>query len=403
MEHTTTHGALRTESARPEFLALLLCSLCPTPSRKSHDLILNLNKIVDWNAFFQLALNHGVHQAVYHNLAKNGAHGIVPSDVWKESALLYRSLAASNLRQLSKLLQVQESLRSSGIESIAFKGPTQAILDYGDVALRSFGDLDLFFRRSDISAAKEVLLACGFVSYRKNDLDVDLSEIHASQHHELRLIDPKTNILVELHWAFGPQYWSLRFDTEDIFRNSIFAGPLGGKLRVLDCQHRFLALVVQASKARWLDLGKIAGVAQCFNAHPEMDWPRVFRIAQDAGCERILNIALLQIDGLFDLELPAQVKELLAKDHTARLLSTELCEKLLNPQQERPFDWTSTYLRSRENFGDRWPFFVHRLREVVRGDAGSETPSKKGLVGRLKTLFVDYGLLKPIRHLVGWR
>jgi len=69
--------------------------------------------------------------------------------------------AGRNLLLTRKTLKDFKLLESNGILAIPFKGPVLASSLYGNLALRTFSDLDILVVKKDIMKAKDVLLSSG--------------------------------------------------------------------------------------------------------------------------------------------------------------------------------------------------------------------------------------------------
>lgn len=92
----------------------------------------------------------------------------------RRSAFLWSSTLRSALLEF----------HSQAIPVIALKGPSLAERLYGDAALRSYSDLDLLVRKSDLSRAEDLLTVLGFAPagcrvdneqpWRRGDITVDL-------------------------------------------------------------------------------------------------------------------------------------------------------------------------------------------------------------------------------------
>jgi len=76
---------------------------------------------------------------------------------------VHRSIMLRVLSLERELIAVVDLLAASAIEARVLKGSAVAHLDYPQLALRSFVDLDILVRPEDIDRAVRVLVATGFV------------------------------------------------------------------------------------------------------------------------------------------------------------------------------------------------------------------------------------------------
>src|SRR5579871_2222005 len=134
----------------------LLRACARAPGADSEQLRSLSAAIRDWPAFIQLADWHGLIPLVSRRLALTGGEVVPPAAA---TALRDRAhaIAWRALSQTAEMLAIVEALLARGIRVVPFKGPSLAMLAYGDLAARQFGDLDFLVASSDIAAARRIL------------------------------------------------------------------------------------------------------------------------------------------------------------------------------------------------------------------------------------------------------
>jgi hypothetical protein len=108
-----------------------------------------------------------------------------------------RRAAARHMRALGDLRLAQQCLGSAGLPLVVVKGPALVERLYGSPDLRSYIDLDLLVRPSDLGAAVWALEAAGCVL-----LDANWPLLQQEGVHELRLLGPAGGA-IDLHWSLG--------------------------------------------------------------------------------------------------------------------------------------------------------------------------------------------------------
>ena len=119
------------------------------------------------------------------------------------------------LRVLSleqQLVAVASLLADAGIESRVLKGSAYAHLDYPDPALRSFIDLDLLFRPSDIARAVAVL-GVGRFHAHPSRATAGIRPPVRQGHDAARA----TGFEIDLHRTFVLGPWGVRVDLDALW------------------------------------------------------------------------------------------------------------------------------------------------------------------------------------------
>ena len=128
---------------------LLLCfartAIDEETASRIHSLI---GQNIDWRYLLERATHHRVIPLLYRGLLRSRA-GLVPDRVMAELAHQSAAIAARNLLLTAELIKLSEWLDSQQIRAIPYKGPTSAVVAYGNVGVRQFGDLDILVQPRD--------------------------------------------------------------------------------------------------------------------------------------------------------------------------------------------------------------------------------------------------------------
>ncbi|MEI7827549.1 MAG: nucleotidyltransferase family protein, partial [Euryarchaeota archaeon] len=105
---------------------------------------------VDWNRLIILARQHFVTQLFYWHLRER-VQNVAPAAFTQELQRDFRANVDRNLYLASELLRLLPLFETVGIPVIVFKGPVFAVNVYKNIALRTFGDLDILLRKHDLA------------------------------------------------------------------------------------------------------------------------------------------------------------------------------------------------------------------------------------------------------------
>src|SRR5712692_636112 len=144
-----------------EDVLLLCCSRTHLDSGKAEQLRALLNENLNWLYLVEAALQHGMAPLVHWQL--NAVQPEAGPAAWREFLqILFARDARRNLSLTAHLLRLLEVFERNGILAVPYKGPTLAVLAYGNLALRNFMDLDLLVATREVAKAYELLVSEGY-------------------------------------------------------------------------------------------------------------------------------------------------------------------------------------------------------------------------------------------------
>lgn len=251
----------------------------------------------------------------------------VPQGIRDQLRARVRANAVRNQRLARELLQLLDVFDTAGISAVPFKGPTLAIEAYGDLALRSFGDLDILVPLHEVRRAVEILESLG---YRPAG-DVGVAHLPAFLRSdcEIRLIREDVGIAVEIHWAFAPRYFFFHLDPNRV-RRRLGHMPLGGrKVKALTPEDLLVFLCLHGAKHVWERLGWVRDVAGLIRRRQsEIDWTAVARLARECGGHKALCLGLHLANDLSGAPLPALVRDEIRSTPSVGALAARITARL---------------------------------------------------------------------------
>lgn len=378
-------------NTRPEFellLALARAGLRPEDERRAREL---LAAGLDWERLLGLARRHGLLPLVAPHLLERFADS-VPEPHLARLREDFRRNAAHNLLLTAELYAALDALAAEGVRALAYKGPALAVQAYGDLRLRSFVDLDVLVRPDDARRAGRALARLGF----RPHLDLTPAQEAMLPRSECDRVYLKEgrDIMLELHWAVAPPYFSLALGTEDVLEDAARV-PVGGReVEAPSAELSVLLLCVNGAKDLWTALEPCCALAEIIRRHEGLDWQRVTRLARKSGALRMLSVGLLLARDLLGATLPAEVARLAESSAAARRLAGEAAERLAREDPREPglAEETRFRLASRERLRDRARYCVLRLLTPTYRDCSPELP---------RALSFVYYAVRPVRLIGG--
>ena len=174
---------------------------CASPIANSTTVTQRLHVPLDWHLLLNLAEEHSVLGLLAQRLQASNFQD-VPQEAREKLQARMRAQHLFTLSMTAELFQILNDFSATGIQTILVKGPIISLLAYGDSAIRSYVDLDLLVRHSDILNASQHMVALGF------EADVPERAIRAEKiPGEYLFTRPGTQRMIELHTEHTFRYY----------------------------------------------------------------------------------------------------------------------------------------------------------------------------------------------------
>jgi hypothetical protein len=314
---------------------------------------------IDWTYLTRQALDHAVANRLFANLLSLEAVA-VPEDIVAAATHFVARERRRSLLYVGELFAIIDALAAQGLAAIPFKGPLLAALLYGDVAARSFRDLDFLLRDGTELAAFAVLDKLGY----RVDSGLTAGQRVAdcrSAGQDLMMPGNNRTAPIEPHWALCPRALSVDLDYDGMWRRAIMVPLHGRTVLCFAPEDTLIALAVHGAKDEWSRLQGICDIAEFISATPDLAWEDAIDRARKQGILRILILALLLARDLMGTALPAMVERALAEDDVALRLAAQAGAELF--ERTRPVASILALSHFRFLMRERWR---DRLRYVLR-------------------------------------
>lgn len=310
----------------------------------------------DWTRLIELALRHGV-TALLHRALSTACPDAVPRELI-EALREHVSSSGERVRLLAdELSGIVADCRRRDVPVIPFKGPTLAAAAYGDIALRSPGDLDLMVRESDLPAMHEVLAARGFrrIDGPEQPLPDHLEAAYRKYQCEQIFLRQSDMVVVEPQWAIGARTLAYAIDYDALWRRARRTQFNGAEVLAFAHEDLLLLLCVHGAKHTWSQLRWIADIAALLARQAAIDLESCLMDGRRQGCERTVLLGLALAEELLGVALPQPVRGRIAADAACADLVRKTVAMLFRDSHEPPgpFAVTRYRLRSRERLRDR--------------------------------------------------
>lgn len=216
-----------------------------------------------------------------------------------------RSMRArlDNLKKLQTQKQLSLCLQKTNVRHLFFKGIVLGAWLYDKYDKRECGDIDLIVHPEEHSIAVGVLLKNGFKQLiPKPSLSASAMRRYKSAMKDMTFIDPRTEVLVELHWRLreSDSYFQFNFDQE--YKQHRVVSIDGNNFPSFnDHTHvRYLAMhgcLSYWGRLRWLiDWHQLSG--------QPFDWLEIYQTAANRKESNYLDLAFLTANQVLSTPIP---------------------------------------------------------------------------------------------------
>jgi len=355
---TTTSAS--SVSEYPELELVLCCARTSMDSEICNRAKELTNREIDWSKLIDIATSSRVTPLLYKNLTFIEPVSI-PDDVNKQLKEYYSNNLRINLRLYRELWSILKLFNLNNIQTLPYKGPVFALLIYGDLSLRNWGDLDILIHKSDVTKAKDLLFSLGYkLQWPKFELNNVQEKAHLESKYNYAFVNELTGIVIELHWGITPKYFSFPPRAEWLWERLETRNISGMEVLTFSPEDYLLILCMHSSNHCWERLGWISDISELIGKHPNLKWDYIIQEAEFFGVKRILLLGLLIAHEFLGTNLNQEVMELIDADSRVRILENQVILKFLNHDYigSRAFEIPLFHLRMRERFFDKLRYCI---------------------------------------------
>lgn len=310
-------------------LTLALSMLKSKDLHSLQSLISEIPSDFNWDSFLDLTIHHRIFPIVYPKLIDINKD-IFPSSIFNQLKGLYEHNTLKMLYLSSVMKDVCNLFTQNNINTLVLKGPILGSDLYGDISLRTSGDLDVLVPIKELDKVNKLLEDLG---YEKDDYIQTILGDWRWRHHHVTYIHPKTGVKLEIHWRLNPgpgrepsfkELWN-RKRTENFSKQPIY---------ILGREDLFLFLVSHGARHGWSRLRWLLDIYQLSNK--KLNWGVLTKLlvkynyTQLGGQAILLNIVLLDM-------IPTKEMSEIARDFHARKiakLTIYYLERMVNLHNE---------------------------------------------------------------------
>ena len=375
-----------------EIKVLLSCSGAHVETKRAEKINNILHNDINWDMLLDIANHEKMLPLLYKNLILISPTKVPPAVIMRlRNEFLLNS--SRNMKLTRELLFIIDNFGAKGIPIMPFKGPVLAEQVYGDIALRSFVDLDLLIPEREYARSEELLKSLGYLNDLKLTPAQNAAFLKSEHHHHFG--NYKTGTSIELHWKISSSLFSLQPELSGAWNRAGIATILGKKVPSLSPEDTLLILCEHGARHQWSQLSWVYDVAGMVETK-KINLPRLIEQAERIGKERPLLLGLLLARDLLDTDLSPEIYWMAKGDKAVRANAEQVKKDLIARDSFRG----SSELQASEHMSElEFYFRLMSKYQLIRALLRAYTPRTKdmNMASLPDALFPLYYLVRPLR------
>lgn len=282
---------------------------------------------IDFDYLFTTAQTHGLLPLLQKHLT-TAAGDLLPGHFL--SRLKLQSVANSQnvLHLAGRLLNLCKLFEENGIPVAILKGALLSQMAYGEIAMRTAGDIDALIGPQDFARARALLESLGYEMNPK--LAPRSLDSHLSHHCELQFMRDDWFTIVDLHWALAPKSFVFKVETDDVMSRLQSVEIGGATIKTLATEDLILYLSMHGAKHLWRRLEWIASLAELIRSAETIAWDTIVERAAKAHATRMLALGLRLAENLSSVLVPAEVWRAVDGDESSKRMAQQTLTEIFD-------------------------------------------------------------------------
>ena len=312
---------------RVEEKLLLHCAYPNTDHGKEDRIKFLLQNGIDWSYLIKTTNVHGLIPLLYKSLSAIHSDDI-PQWVLEKLHRHFLVNACRNILLTEELFRLLSLFKDKGIPAIPYKGPTLAVLAYGNISLRQFGDLDILIQDQDFQKAKNILISLGYEP--EIELSPSREKAFIKSQRDFKFSNKTMMVNLELQWRITPVSFPFSIDSDSLWQRLYPVQIENRETQTFGPEDLILILCVHGLYHSWERLEWVCDLAQLVFRYKHIRWRCVLENARGLGAERLVLFGVFLANDLFQVGLPKEILERLENDQTLKSLLIQRTEKLFD-------------------------------------------------------------------------
>jgi hypothetical protein len=284
-----------------------------------------LSEGIDWNLFLELAMHHRVYPLLALKL-KIVEESLIPSYVIKIINQAYKKNTFHMLQLSGEIENLCKYFHDYRVRVLILKGPVLGADLYGDVSLRTSGDIDIIIPIKDLDEVDRHLSLLG---YEKDDYIQTILNDWTWRHHHVTYFHPEKKIKLEIHWRLNPGPGK-EPNFNDLWERKRVSSLTSYPVYCLGREDLFLFLVSHGARHGWSRLRWLIDIDQL--VRQKLNWETLPKLLKKHQYFLVSGQALILTSQLLNTPMQHEMKKLVTGDRPRRLAQAAIfyLERMVN-------------------------------------------------------------------------
>jgi len=283
----------------------------------------------DWKLFTQLLIHHRLYPLIYPKL-KDYDQGLLPPHILQFISYKYKLNTFEMLKLCAEMTEIDVLFGKNKIKTFFLKGPVLALELYGDISLRTSGDLDILVSIDQLEAVNDLLNKVG---YTKDEYFSTTLDDWKWRHHHLTYYHSDKGIKLEVHWRLNPGP-SKEPSFRELWDRRSVVNFSGQNIHLLGKEDLFLFLVTHGARHGWSRLRWLVDIHKLINK--EMNWKSLINILKKYDYLKVGGQSIILSNQLLNTSIDKGSAKGLISNRSEKLASETVfyLERMINLHSE---------------------------------------------------------------------
>lgn len=280
---------------------------------------------IDWGLFLELAYHHRLYPMLFLKLSKM-ENSWVPAKILQTLSHSYKKNTFKMLHLSGEMEQLSRLFIENGIRPLFLKGPILAADLYGEISMRTCGDLDILIPINDLEKANELLVNLG---YEKDEYIQTLLNDWKWRHHHFTYYHPSKGTKIEIHWRLNPAP-SIEPTFNELWERKRQSSITSYPAYFMSKEDLFFSLVTHGARHGWSRLRWLVDIHQILNK--DLNWGLLNKRLKKYQIRHVAGQTFILLSQLLNTILPKDIHSLIGANRSKELAQDAIfyLEKMVN-------------------------------------------------------------------------
>src|SRR5690625_165427 len=284
-----------------------------------HDIPQQSFTYIDWDVFIDLAMHHRIYPVLYVRLKRLSIDVDIPPFVMEALHRQYKRNTFQMLHFSAEMESLSQLLMKHQIPLLFLKGPILGDDLYGDISLRTSGDLDVLIPMDKLIYTEEILSQAG---YKKVDYIKTVLNDWKWRHHHVAYVHPIKKIRLEVHWRLNPGP-AKEPSLYDLWERKSQSTLTDSAIYMLGNEDLFMFLATHGARHGWSRLRWLLDIHQLMNK--ELNWQMINKQFKTYHYSHISGQTLILAANLLGTKIPDELKATLTNRRLVNCAAEAKC------------------------------------------------------------------------------